>query len=211
MPVDLTLLTAYTATAALLLVIPGPTIMTVVAYGLSQGPRAAWASTLGVVVGDAVAVIASLTGLGAVMALSPSLFHMIKWAGAAYLLWLAAQTWRESNRVTTLSGPRAVSPVPLVQIFRQNFIVTALNPKGIVFFVAFIPQFVHADLAYWPQVVVYGVIFVTLGGANALAYAYSAGRLSAFFTRPGPLRWMKRVGAAFLASAGVYTLFAQLS
>ena len=210
MPVDLTLLTAYTATAALLLVIPGPTIMTVVAYGLSQGPRAAWASTLGVVVGDAVAVIASLTGLG-VMALSPSLFHMIKWAGAAYLLWLAAQTWRESNRVTTLSGPRAVSPVPLVEIFRQNFIVTALNPKGIVFFVAFIPQFVHADLAYWPQVVVYGVIFVTLGGANALAYAYSAGRLSAFFTRPGPLRWMKRVGAAFLASAGVYTLFAQLS
>ena len=211
MPVDLTLLTAYTATAALLLVIPGPTIMTVVAYGLSQGPRAAWASTSGVVAGDAVAVVASLTGLGAVMTLSPGLFHVIKWIGAAYLLWLAGQTWRESNRVSALTGPTAMSPVPLVQIFRQNFIVTALNPKGIVFFVAFIPQFVQADLAYWPQVILYGLIFVTLGGVNALAYAYSAGRLAAFFTRPAALRWMKRAGAVFLASAGVYTLFAQLS
>ena len=68
MSFDLALLSAYTATAALLLVIPGPTIMTVVAYGLSQGPRAAWASTLGVVAGDAIAVVASLTGLGAIMA-----------------------------------------------------------------------------------------------------------------------------------------------
>jgi len=211
MSFDLALLSAFTATAALLLVIPGPTIMTVVAYGLSQGPRAAWASTLGVIVGDAVAVVASLTGLGAIMALSPDLFHVVKWAGAAYLLWLAVQTWRESNRVTASTGPAALPPVPLADIFWQNLIVTALNPKGIVFFVAFIPQFVQADMPYWPQVTLYGLIFITLGGANALAYAYSAGRLSAFFKRPGPLRWMKRVGAGFLASAGVYTLFAQLS
>ena len=185
--------------------------MTVVAYGLSQGSRAVWASTLGVVAGDAVAVALSLTGLGALMALSPDLFTVVKWIGAAYLIWLAVQTWRESNALALSVKNKVSKAVPLITIFRQNFFVTALNPKGIVFFVAFIPQFVRVDIPYWPQVVIYGLVFVVLGGVNAMAYAYSAGKLSAFFTQPMALRWMKRTGAVFLAVAGIYTLLTRLN
>lgn len=201
---------AYIITAAVLLAIPGPTILTVVAYGLRLGQRAAWASTAGVVLGDLLAVTLCLTGLGAILALSPSLYGLIKWAGVAYLIFLAVQTWRESNRIASSLGtsPKALqieASLPLTHVFRQTFIVTALNPKGLVFFLAFIPQFVDRSLAYWPQVTVYGGLFVVMGGANALVYAYSSGRLSTFFTRPTALRWLKRASAGFLGSAALIT------
>ena len=93
----------------------------------------------------------------------------------------------------------------LAQVFRQTFIVTALNPKGIVFFLAFIPQFVAADRPYWGQVAVYGLLFVGLGGMNALAYAYFSGRLAFVFDRPGPVRILRRVSAGFLLFAALIT------
>ena len=197
-----------------LLVIPGPTILTVVAYGISQGRRAVLASAAGVLAGDALAVTVSLLGLGLVLAVSPNLFFALKIAGAAYLLWLAIQTWRESNQLgsetVTKSDAAPAQPVPLTRIFRENFIVTALNPKGIVFLVAFIPAFVDQSLSCTPQVVIYGASFVVLGGINALAYGYSAGTMSSFFQTPARLKWLKRVGALFLFAAAVYTATSQL-
>ena len=92
-----------------------------------------------------------------------------------------------------------------MQVFRQTFIVTALNPKGIVFFLAFIPQFVATDRPYWGQVAVYGLVFVVLGGLNALAYAYFSGRLAFLFDRPGPVRILRRVSAGFLVLAALIT------
>lgn len=205
--INTTSLIAFSLTAGILLVIPGPTILTVVAYGLRMGRKAVWASTAGVVLGDLTAVIVCLTGLGAILAVSPSIYEAIKWAGVAYLVYIAVQTWRESNAI---GGHAAVTPdvsesLPLSKVFQQTFIVTALNPKGIVFFLAFIPQFVDRSLAYWPQVTIYGLVFVSMGGVNALLYAYSSGRLSAFFTHPRAMKWLKRVSAGFLGSAALIT------
>jgi len=207
--INTTSLIAFVLTASIVLVIPGPTILTVVAYGLRVGRKAVWASTAGVVLGDLVAVTACLTGLGAILALSASAYEVIKWAGVAYLFYIAVQTWRESNRISPVDqaedAPKVALDVPLSTVFRQTFIVTALNPKGIVFFLAFIPQFVDGSLAYWPQVTVYGLLFVVLGGLNALVYAYSSGRLSTFFTRPTALKWLRRTSAGFLGGAALIT------
>ena len=208
--INTTSLIAYALTAGILLIIPGPTILTVVAYGLRVGKKAAWASTAGVVLGDLTAIVVCLTGLGAILAVSPSVYEAIKWAGVAYLVYLAVQTWRESNQIditakNQVSTPEVSERVPLSKVFQQTFIVTALNPKGIVFFLAFIPQFVDPVLAYWPQVTIYGLIFVGLGGLNALVYAYSSGRLSSFFTHPKALKTLKRVSAGFLCSAALIT------
>lgn len=203
-------LIGFVLTAGILLIIPGPTILTVVAYGLRVGRKAVWASTAGVVLGDLTAVTLCLTGLGALLAVSPVAYDVIKWAGVAYLVYVSVQTWRESNRVRAAGSAGFVDPemtqsVPLSKVFQQTFIVTALNPKGIVFFLAFIPQFVDRALAYWPQVMIYGGLFVVMGGANALAYAYSSGRLSSMFTHPDALKWLKRVSAGFLSSAALIT------
>ena len=156
---DARLLLAFTLAAVFVLLIPGPTVLTVVSYGLRLGPRPAGASSAGVVLGDALAVTLCLTGVGAVLAVSPLAFDIIKWCGVAYLLWLAYGVWRAGNAADDaltldLSAAPRVPPGPgagaahsmepggLMQVFRQTFIVTALNPKGIVFFIAFIPQFV---------------------------------------------------------------------
>lgn len=209
--INSSLLLAFLLTAGVLLIIPGPTILTVVAYGLRAGRRAVWASTAGVVLGDATAVVVCLAGLGAVLAVSASAYAVIKWVGVGYLLFLAVQTWRESRHASAGEGQPPESDlgtkITMARVFRQTFLVTALNPKGIVFFLAFIPQFVDDRLAYGPQVAVYGTLFVILGGVNASLYAYSSGRLAALFTRPAALKWMKRASAGFLGSAALITAF----
>ncbi|MBB24541.1 MAG: lysine transporter LysE [Geminicoccus sp.] len=213
--VDAGLLLAFTLTAVFVLLIPGPTVLTVVSYGLRLSPRAAGASTAGVVLGDGLAVTLCLTGVRAVLAASPLAFDIIKWCGVAYLLWLAYGVWRASNaaddaltldlRTATHAATDTAARTDLAQVFRQTFIVTALNPKGIVFFLAFIQQFVAADPPYWGQVTVYGLLFVGLGGMNALAYAYFSGRLPFVFDRPGPVRILRRVSARFLPFAALIT------
>ena len=222
--VDAGLLLAFTLAAVFVLMMPGPTVLTVVSYGLRLGPRAAGASTAGVVLGDGLAVTLCLTGAGAVLAVSPLAFEIIKWCGVAYLLWLAFGIWRTSNApdaalnldlrtapglhpgadATHAAADRAAQ-TDLAKVFRQTFLVTTLNPKGIAFFLAFIPQFVAADRPYWGQVTVYGLLFVGLGGLNALAYAYLSGRLAFVFDRPGPVRILRRVSAGFLLFAALIT------
>ena len=225
--VDAGLLLAFTLAAVFVLLVPGPTVLTVVSYGLRLGPRAAGASTAGVVLGDALAVTLCLTGVGAALAVSPLTFNVIRWCGVAYLLGLAYGIWRASNAADdaiildlsaapkVLPGPGAgtahrADPGGLMQVFRQTFIVTALNPKGILFFLGFIPQFVATDRPYWGQVAVYGLVFVVLGGLNALAYAYFSGQLAFLFDRPGPARMMRRVSAEFLVLAALITVAGHL-
>ena len=217
--VDPGLLLAFTLAAVFVLLMPGPTVLTVVSYGLRLGPGAAWVSAAGGVLGDALAVTLCLTGVGAVLAISPLAFDVIKWCGVAYLLWLALGIWRDRTLIGNAGLNREVAAATetkspdvhgLAQVFRQTFIVTVLNPKGIIFFLAFIPQFVAADRPYWGQVAVYGAVFVVLGGTNALAYAYFSGRLSYLFGHPGAMRILRAVSAGFLVLAALITAAGQV-
>ena len=145
----LELFLAYVTATLIVLAIPGPTIMLVVSYALTQGRKSAFASVMGVGLGDATAAAASLMGLGAILATSATAFSVLKWVGAAYLVWLGIKMWR--SRPEAL-GPHQVADVPARKIFWHAYVVTALNPKGIVFFMAFLPHFIAPQAPRYPAI-----------------------------------------------------------
>ena len=201
MPFELFL--AYVAAAAIVLVIPGPTITLVIGYALAEGRRAAWATVAGVALGDLTAVTLSLAGLGALLAASAALFTVVKWAGAAYLVYLGIRLWR------TDPAPERIEDMPERpprKILAHAWAVTSLNPKSIVFFVAFLPQFVAPGRPALPQLVLLGATFVTMAAANAAAYAWLAGRARNAITHPSILKTVNRVGGSILIGAGLATV-----
>jgi threonine/homoserine/homoserine lactone efflux protein len=136
------------------------------------------------------------------------LFTLLKWLGAAYLIFLGVRLWRADPKLTlTETGP-ALRPRG---VFLHAFAVTALNPKSIAFFVAFVPQFVDHGTPILPQLVVMEATFVALGALNALGYALAADRLRSRVRRPGALRLLNRAGASCLVAMGAATAVAARS
>jgi threonine/homoserine/homoserine lactone efflux protein len=200
--VDIDLWLAFVAASTVLLLIPGPTILLVLSYALSKGRSVATASALGVATGDFIAMSLSLAGLGALVAASATLFVALKWVGAAYLIWLGVRLIR--------SAPRHGLAVPRMEVsargvFGHMATVTALNPKSIAFFVAFVPQFIRPDAPLLPQFAVLVATFVGLATLNALAYALAADRLRGWIARPAIIAWLTRAGGATLIAMGVLT------
>lgn len=193
---------AYLVATLVVLAIPGPTIMLVVSYALTQGRKSAFASVMGVGLGDATAAVASLLGLGAVLATSATAFSLLKWIGAAYLIWLGIKMWRTPSQALS---PQKVADVPIRKIFWHAYVVTALNPKGIIFFMAFLPHFIAPQAAVVPQLFLLGTTFVILGILNAAVYAFAAATLGQKLRSPSLMRLVNRVGGTFLISAAAMT------
>lgn len=208
MPVALPNLIAFTLASALLLVIPGPTVVMVVSQAIAHGRRVALASVLGVGLGDLVAASLSLTGVGTLLAASATGFAVLKTLGAAYLVFIGIKMWRAPL-------PEQADAVPAraeaLRIFRDSFLVTVFNPKGIVFFMAFVPQFISPARAFAPQAAVLVAVFVLLGIVNAYLYVRLADRARFAIRRPRVLRAATRLGAGLLMSAGIAALFARRS
>ncbi|MEM6384036.1 MAG: LysE family translocator [Pseudomonadota bacterium] len=192
---------AYVFATVVVLAVPGPTILLVISYALSQGRRAALSTVLGVGLGDAIAVTVSLAGLGAIMAASATAFTVLKWVGAAYLIYLGVKMWRTQPQLS-LSDEPSVSGRRMTV---HTTIVTALNPKGIAFFIAFLPHFLNPTAPAAPQLIVLGSTFVVLGVVNAAIYALLAAHLRSRITRPSTLRWANRAGGTMLLGAGLMT------
>ncbi|MCB1498361.1 MAG: LysE family translocator [Bauldia sp.] len=199
---DLATWLAFTAASIILLMIPGPTVLLVVSYALTQGRRVALATAAGVALGDFTAMTLSLAGLGALLLASAGLFTALKWVGAAYLVYLGVRLWRSQPRLPDTGD---VAAAPARGIFGHAFLVTALNPKSIAFFVAFVPQFIAKDAPLLPQLAIMEVTFVSLAAVNALAYALAADQLRLRIRRPGVLKWLNRTGAGCLVGMGVAT------
>lgn len=202
---------AFAAASAVLLAIPGPTVALVVGYALDRGRGSAWATVPGVTLGDFTAMTASLAGAGAVLAASATLFTALKLAGAAYLVWLGVRMWRTA---------RAAGPAPAfatvstrrrggAAMFWNAFLVTALNPKGIVFFIAFVPQFVEPARPVLVQFAILEATFLGLAAANIVAWVCLASGLRGRLVGPAGLRIMNRIGGTFLVGAGVATALAR--
>jgi threonine/homoserine/homoserine lactone efflux protein len=200
MPLDLWL--AFVAASVVLLIIPGPTILLVLSYSLTQGRRVALAMAAGVALGDAVAMTASLAGLGALVLASATLFTVLKWVGAAYLVWLGLKLLRSAPVSLDMTSPE---PKAASKIFAHAAAVTAMNPKSIAFFIAFVPQFLRPDHPLIPQFAILITTFVTLATLNALSYALLADKLRTRIRRPGTLRWMNRAGGSALIGMGALT------
>ena len=210
MPVEPATLLAFVLTSLVLLAIPGPTVVMVVGQALAHGRRVALASVLGVGLGDLVAASASIAGVGALLAASAEGFVVLKWAGAAYLVWMGVKLWRHppqpaeaADIAATGTGGRGQA----YRVFRDAFLVTVFNPKGLVFFAAFVPQFVAADRPYLPQAAVFVVTFVLLGIVNAALYARLAASARSLLKRPKALTVAGRFGGACLVGAGIASAF----
>ncbi len=194
---------AFAAAATVVLVVPGPTIILVVGQAMCHGKKSVLPLVAGVTAGDFAAMTLSLLGMGAVLAASAALFSALKFFGALYLMYLGFKLFRTpaaENRI----GPAEARKSGL-SLFRQAFVVTALNPKSIVFFVAFLPQFVDTAQSVLPQLLVLGATFLTLGTINAAIYGFLAGHFRERIAKKGPGVWVNRCGGTVLIGAGVFT------
>ena len=169
---------AFVTAALLLLVMPGPTDTLVVSYVLTRGRRSALFSVPGVCLGYIVSLTLTLLGLGALLMTSAELFHALKIAGAVYLIYLGIKMWRAPVPETLDHDGRLARDT--WRMFTQAFVVTALNPAGIMFYVAFFPQFIDVDRPLMPQMVALGACFVVLGTLNSALYATLAAQVRRF-------------------------------
>ena len=194
---------AYTLAATIILVIPGPTIILVVGQAITHGRTSVSPLVAGVVLGDLTAMVLSLAGLGTILAVSATLFTVLKWVGALYLFYLGFSLWR------------AIPKGPLVEevdvcisakiLFKRSYVVTALNPKGIVFFTAFLPQFLNPRLETLPQLTLLGATFLILATLNAALYAVFASQMCDVLQSNRAQRWLNRCGGTALIGAGFLT------
>ncbi len=206
---SLELWVAFTVASIVLLSIPGPTVMLVISYALGSGRATGWFTVPGVTLGDFTAMTLSLLGAGAVLAASATLFTILKLAGAAYLVWLGIQLWRAEPSVGTMTT--AVKARSGRSMFWNAYVVTALNPKSIVFFIAFLPQFVDPTRPVLAQFVIMEATFLALAALNVAIWAVLAGELRARFRSPSVLRAVNRIGGSCLIGAGALAALARRS
>lgn len=194
---------AFAAASAVLLIIPGPTILLVVSYALGQGWRTALPMAVGVALGDFTAMTLSMLGIGALLAASATVFTILKWIGAAYLVWLGIKLFRAGG---TLQAEPRRSAASSLRMLGHAWLVTALNPKSITFFVAFLPQFLDRSGDFWTQMLIFEATFLVLAFLNALGYALAASRARQAVANPRVLAIVNRTGGTLLAGAGVATV-----
>lgn len=198
----------FAAASTALVLIPGPTVLLVLSYAISQGKRVAVASATGVAAGDFLAMSLSLAGLGALVMASATLFTVLKWIGAVYLVFLGIRLWR-SPPSSGLDVSGATENATDRGVFWHAAAVTALNPKSIAFFIAFVPQFIAVDQPILPQFAILIATFVSIAALNALAYALLADRLRQTIKKPGVIAWFTRGGGVAMIGMGIMTAFAK--
>lgn len=200
----------FAIASAILVAIPGPTVLLVVSYALGHGRRYALATTTGVALGDFTAMTASMLGLGVILAASATLFSMLKWVGAAYLIYLGIKLWRAPVSVPDAPNASDMPAMPDTpetrtgRIVAHAYAVTALNPKSIIFFVAFVPQFIDPHLRATPQIVIFETTFIVLATLNAFGYAMLAAAARKAVRSARVQRIVNRTGGSLLIGAGLF-------
>ena len=219
-------LALFTLAAITLLVIPGPAVLYIVTRSVAQGRTAGLVSMLGVHVGSMVHVAAAVLGISAVLASSATAFTIVKYAGAAYLVWLGISQFRSKPGKDPVAVATEPAKVPSPgrdasresapsysrrRLFTQGVVVNVLNPKTAIFFLAFLPQFV--DPSRGPvtlQLAIFGVLFILLGIVSDGAYALTAGTVAAPLLRSvRSRRRLSRTSGAIYLGMGVTAALAR--
>jgi threonine/homoserine/homoserine lactone efflux protein len=194
----------YLAAIALLIATPGPTMLMCITNAINHGPAKALASAAGALVASLGVMALSALGLGAVLAASEAAFTVLKFAGAAYLVYLGIRTFRSS-------GARpvgAAAPAPR-SFFLQGLLVGASNPKALLFFAAFFPQFIAPDTPLVPQFALLALTFVAADGLMLAACAIGVGRLAPWLRRGHVVRAINRFCGGLFALLGGLLLLAR--
>ena len=200
--IDLTTLIAYIVIVTGFVFIPGPATLLTIARATSSGTRAGLATGLGIAAGDIIHTFLAIVGISAIIAASAVLFSIIKYLGAAYLVYLGIKAILAKAPTDMSSGVLPVSPR---RAFHQAILAEVLNPKTALFFLAFLPQFVNPQAGpVAVQLVTLGVIFVLLGLMSTVVFALGAGGLGNFLRRnPTVLRWQGKVVGGIYCALGV--------
>ncbi|MBX2884826.1 MAG: LysE family translocator [Granulosicoccus sp.] len=195
--------TTFVAVVTVFAIIPGPTVILVVGQAITHGRKSVTPLIAGVLIGDFVAMSLSLLGLGAILAASATLFEILKWLGVVYLIYLGTKTWFEEPEMSP-HQPNQGTPSK-IRLFRSSFLVTAFNPKDIIFFVAFFPQFIAPGSNIFPQIVLLMLTFLCVISFTITTYALFAGTLSNKVQSIHARKQLNRVGGSALIGAGVVT------
>ena len=200
--IDTATLLAYVTIVLGFVFIPGPATLLTVARATSSGARVGIATGAGIAAGDIVHTFMAIVGVSAIIATSAVLFSVIKYAGAAYLIYLGVRALLEKTSVDLSRGSR---PITATKAFHQAVVAEVLNPKTALFFLAFLPQFVKPENgSVMLQLSVLGVIFVMLGLFSTVVFAAGAGGLGNFLRRhPAVLKWQGKVVGSIYCALGV--------
>ncbi|MGD1853329.1 MAG: LysE family translocator [Leptolyngbyaceae cyanobacterium] len=198
---------AFIIASIVLLIIPGPTILTVISYSLSHGRQANIPLVMAVSLGDSTAMTMSLLGLGTILATSAFWFGVIKWIGGLYLLYLGVRLLLADVSSSNVTALRQSSP--RWKLFVNTYLVTALNTKGIIFFAAFLPQFINTGARVAPQLWILALTFIALSTINATLYVLFAGSARRLLASSRVRRRFNLAGGSMLSVAGLWTLMSK--
>ncbi|MEM0906510.1 MAG: LysE family translocator [Pseudomonadota bacterium] len=195
---EISVIATFFLASAAIVAVPGPTVSLIIANALRAGTGAGLANVVGTQVGLASMIVVLAAGLDAVVALMGAAFVYVKLLGAAYLIYLGVKLLRSKGELQQRKGDRRSSLGYAI----QGFLVIWSNPKALLFFGAFIPQFVNPAAHAGLQVLVYGGIFMIVATVLDTVYAVAAGRAGALLTR-GRIRIVERLSGALLVAGGV--------
>ena len=197
------LFAAFLVITTVLVITPGPIVTLVIATGAREGMRAALTTVVGTTLGNALLLVAIAFGLSWVVGNAATLFEILRWIGAAYLIWLGIQAWRHAGESGAASLPRGH-----VHVWR-GFAVALSNPKTIAFFTAFLPQFVDPALPVEPQLAVMCAISVVLAAFTDSGWAVAAGLGRAWFMHSWRAKLLGRLSGVALIGGGVWLSLAR--
>jgi len=197
----------YVAAVALLIITPGPTMLMCLTNALNHGPRRAITSVAGAATALLGVMVLSAMGLGALLATSETAFTLAKLAGAGYLIWLGIRTFRSNAIVKVGEAPA----LPGRSFYLQGFLVGASNPKAVLFFAAFFPQFLDPASPIVPQFVILAGTFMALEFTVLTFCAVGVGRLLPVLRSSSVVRWCNRACGGLFAVMGGLLLFTRRS
>jgi threonine/homoserine/homoserine lactone efflux protein len=201
--IDSTTLIAYVAIVLGFVFIPGPAALLTVARATSSGTKVGITTGVGIAAGDLLHTLMAILGISAIIAASAMLFSIVKYLGAAYLVYLGIQAIFAKTHL----DPTAVGTLPITaqKAFRQAILAELLNPKTALFFLAFLPQFVRPENGSAAlQLTILGIVFVLLGLLSTVVFAVSAGRLGNLLRRnPTVLKWQGKVVGGVYCALGI--------
>lgn len=203
----------YVAAVALLIITPGPTMLMCMTNSVNHGPRRAMTSVAGAVTAVLCVMLLSAMGLGALLAASETAFTTAKVVGAAYLIWLGIKTFRSDAAALAVGDDQggAVGSVPAQQrtrsFYLQGLLVGASNPKAILFFAAFFPQFLNPALPMAPQFAILALTFMAFEFTVLTLCALGVARIVPLLKTSGPVKWINRIcGGLFTLMGGLLLL-----
>jgi threonine/homoserine/homoserine lactone efflux protein len=196
----------YLAAVALLILTPGPTMLMCLTHSLNHGPRRALTAVAGSITAVLGVMLLSAMGLGALLAASEAAFTAAKVAGAAYLIWLGIKTFRSDASALRLEGAPAETAAPR-SFYLQGLLVGASNPKAVLFFAAFFPQFLNPASPMLPQFALLALTFMAFESTVLALCALGVARLAPLLRASGPVRWINRIcGGLFTLLGGLLLL-----